>query len=154
MFTSVVCYCHWYRRKHGKCSLCNESWHCWLHKSKEKQKHKCANWILSEINEELLRIHLYIIWHYYIISHIKLWFLKMTSSHKYALKYRQWSKVFGHFRIFLYISYKTSYLIYYLEVNSCPISIIMLSTKAERYVVYSINFEITFEACIFQIAMI
>jgi hypothetical protein len=78
----------------------------------------------------------------------------MTSSHKYALKYRQWSKVFGHFRIFLYISYKTSFLIYSLEVNSCPISIIMLSTKAERYVVYSINFEITFEACIFQIAMI
>ena len=99
---------------------------------------------LSMINEELLRIHLYIIWHYYIISHIKLSFLKMTSSHKYALKYRQWSKVFGHFRFFLYISYKTSFLIYYLEVNSCPISIIMLSTKAERYVVYSINFEITF----------
>ena len=68
----------------------------------------------------------------------------MTSSHKYALKYRQWSKVFGHFRFFLYISYKTSFLIYYLEVNSCPISIIILSTKAERYVVYSSNFEITF----------
>jgi hypothetical protein len=95
-------------------------------------------------DDELLRIHLYIIWHYCIISHIKLWLLKMTSSHKYALKYRQWSKVFGHFRFFLYISYKTSFLIYYLEVNSCPISIIILSTKAERYVVYSSNFEITF----------
>ena len=69
----------------------------------------------------------------------------MTSSHKYALKYRPWSKVFGHFRLFLYISYKTSFLIYYLEVNSCPISIIILSTKAERYVVYSGNFEITFD---------
>ena len=69
----------------------------------------------------------------------------MTSSHKYALKYRQWSKVFGHSRFFLYISYKISFLIYYLEVNSCPISIIILSTKAERYVDYSSNFEITFD---------
>jgi hypothetical protein len=45
--------------------------------------------------------------------------------------------VFGHFRFFLYISYKTTVLKkYYLEVNSCPISIIILSVKAERYVVY------------------
>jgi hypothetical protein len=44
----------------------------------------------------------------------------------------------------IYFSYKTSFSKYYLEVNSCPISIIILSTKAERYVVYSSNFEITF----------
>ena len=81
---------------------------------------------------------------HHITSHIKLWFLKMASSHKYALKYRQWSKVFGHFRFFIYISYKTSFLIYNLEVNSCTISITILSRKAERYVVYSSNFEITF----------
>ena len=77
----------------------------------------------------------------------------MTSSHKYALKYRQWSRVFGRFRFFLYISYTTSFLIYYLEVNSWPISIIILSTKAERYVVYC-NFEITFLKLFFQIDMI
>jgi hypothetical protein len=77
--------------------------------------------------------HLYIIWHYCIISHIKLWFLKMTSSHKYVLKNRQWSKVFGHFRFAVYISYKTSFLIYYLEVISWPISIIILSTKQKEH---------------------
>jgi hypothetical protein len=33
---------------------------------------------------------------------------------------------------------------YYHEVNSCPILIIVLSTKAELYVVYSSYFEITF----------
>ena len=33
---------------------------------------------------------------------------------------------------------------YYLEINSRSILIIILSRKAERYVVYSSNFEITF----------
>ena len=46
-----------------------------------------------------------------------------------------------------YISYTTSFSKYYLEINSRPILIIILSRKAERYVVYSSNFEITFEAC-------
>jgi hypothetical protein len=59
--------------------------------------------------------------------------------------YKEWSKGFGHFRFVLNISYTTSVFKYYLEVNSCPISIIILSTKAERYVVYSSNFEITFD---------
>jgi hypothetical protein len=31
LFTSVVCYCqHGLRRKHGKCSLCNEWWHSFM----------------------------------------------------------------------------------------------------------------------------
>jgi hypothetical protein len=31
LFTSVVCYCQNGKGgKHGKCSLCNEWWHCWL----------------------------------------------------------------------------------------------------------------------------
>ena len=55
LFTSVICYCHnGWRRKHGKCSLCNEWWHCWLHRSNKKQKHKKENWVQSEINQELL----------------------------------------------------------------------------------------------------
>ena len=33
---------------------------------------------------------------------------------------------------------------YYLEINSRPILIIISSRKAERYVVYSSNFEINF----------
>ena len=33
---------------------------------------------------------------------------------------------------------------YYLEINSRPILIIISSRKAERYIVYSSNFEITF----------
>jgi hypothetical protein len=39
---------------------------------------------------------------------------------------------------------------YYHEVNSCPILIIVLSTKAELYVVYSSYFEITFRNMFFK----
>jgi hypothetical protein len=53
-------------------------------------------------------------------------------------------KVFARFQFTLYISYKTSFSKYYLEINSRPILIIILSRKAERYVVHSNNFEITF----------
>jgi hypothetical protein len=37
--------------------------------------------------------------------------------------------------------------LFYPAINLYPISIITLSTKAERYVVYSSNFETAFEAC-------
>ena len=53
------------------------------------------------------------------------------------LLYRDVPKVFARFQFNLYISYKTSFSKYYLEINSCPILIIILSRKAERYVVYS-----------------
>jgi hypothetical protein len=66
------------------------------------------------------------------------------SLRKLAYMYRQWTKVFTRFQFTLYISYKTSFSKYYLEINSRPILIIILSRKSERYVVYSSNFEITF----------
>jgi hypothetical protein len=54
--------------------------------------------------------------------------------------------VFGHFRFFLYISYKTTVLKKYcLEVNSCPISI-----TSRKHVVYSSTFEITFCSMFFK----
>ena len=40
--------------------------------------------------------------------------------------YRQWTKVFGRFQFSLYISYKTSFTKYYLEINSSLILIIVL----------------------------
>ena len=52
--------------------------------------------------------------------------------------YRQWTKVFARFQFILYISYKTSFSKYYLEINSRLILIIILSRKAERYVVYNL----------------
>jgi hypothetical protein len=56
--------------------------------------------------------------------------------------YRKWAKVYEHFPFSLYFS--KYYLIkYYFEVNLDWISIIILSTKADRYVVYISNFEIT-----------
>ena len=40
--------------------------------------------------------------------------------------YRQWTKVFGRFQFSLYISYKTSFTKYYLEINSSLILIIVV----------------------------
>ena len=47
------------------------------------------------------------------------------------------------------IHIKQQFNFFYPAVNSCPISITTLSTKTERYVVYSSNFETAFEACFF-----
>ena len=58
--------------------------------------------------------------------------------------YRQWTKLFARFQFTLYISK------YYLEINSRLILIIILSRIAERYVVYSSNFEITFSSMFFK----
>ena len=44
----------------------------------------------------------------------------------------------------IYFMYNYSFSKYYLEINSRPILIIILSRKAERYVVDSSDFEITF----------
>ena len=73
LFTSVVCYCqNGLRRKHGKCSLCNEWWHSFMH---QRLNHlvlykKCNCIRIMSLNT--YNKHVDIIWHYCIISQIKL----------------------------------------------------------------------------------
>ena len=73
LFISVVCYCqNGLRRKHGKCSLCNEWWHSFMHQRLNHlvlyKKCNCIRIMsLNTYNE-----HVGIIWHYCIISQIKL----------------------------------------------------------------------------------
>jgi hypothetical protein len=86
LFTSIVCYCQtglW--RKHGKCSLCKEWWHSFMN---QRLNHlvllheKCNCLRIISLNTYNKNVD--IIWHYCIISQIKLTsFLKTISSHKY-----------------------------------------------------------------------
>ena len=74
LFTSVVCYCqHGLRRKHGKCSLCNEWWHSFMN---QRLNHlgllykKCN--CIRIMSQNTCNKNVDIIWHYYIISQITL----------------------------------------------------------------------------------
>ena len=85
LFTSVVCYCQngFIRRKHGKSSLCNECWHSFTN---QKLNHLVLFYKWNCIRIMSLNTcnkNVNIIRHYCIISHIKPWFLKTISSHKY-----------------------------------------------------------------------
>jgi hypothetical protein len=50
--------------------------------------------------------------------------------------YRHLSKLFRNLKLTLYILYIKLVFFYYLEVNSFPILIFYLSTKAEKYTIY------------------
>jgi len=103
LFTSVVCYCqNGLRRKHGKCSLCNEWWHSFMN---QKLNHlvllyiKCNCIRIMSLNTYNKNID--IIWHHCIISQIQLHgFWKrpaLTYMKKDALKYminRLWYGIF------------------------------------------------------------
>jgi predicted amidophosphoribosyltransferase len=79
LFTSVVCYCqNGLRRKHGKCSLCNEWWHSF----RNQRLNHLVFCIKSVTLEGLCNKNVDIIWHYCIIQFISQ-FLKTISSHKY-----------------------------------------------------------------------
>ena len=79
LFTSVVCYCqNGLRRKHGKCSLCNEWWHSFMN----QRLNHLVFCIKSVTLEGLCNKNVDIIWHYCIIQFISQ-FLKTISSHKY-----------------------------------------------------------------------
>ena len=73
LFTSAVCYCqNGLRRKHGKCSLCNERWHFFMD---QRLNHlvllyKCN--CIRIISLNTFNKNVGIIWHYCIISQIKL----------------------------------------------------------------------------------
>ena len=110
LFTSVVCYCqNELRRKHGKCSLCNEWWHSFMN---QRLNHfvllckKCNCIRIMSLNTYNKNVD--IIWHYCIISQIKLHgFWKrsaFTNMKKNTLKYminRLW---YGIFHITCHIS--------------------------------------------------
>ena len=67
------------------------------------------------------------------------------ARYVYDKLHRQCTKVFAYiFHI------KLQFSKYYLEINSRSILIIILSRKAERYVVYCSNFEITFWSMFFK----
>ena len=102
LITSVVCYCqNGLRRKHGKCSLCNKWWHSFMN---QRLNHlvllyKKCNCIIMSLNTYNKNVD--IIWHYCIISQIKLHgFWKrsaLTNMKKDALKYminRLWLGIF------------------------------------------------------------
>ena len=104
LFTSVVCYCqNGLRRKRGKCSLCNEWWHFFMN---QRLNHlvllyKCNCIRIISLNTYNKNVD--IIWHYYIISQIKLhgfWIRSaLTNMKKDALKYmyminRLWYGIF------------------------------------------------------------
>ena len=90
LFTSVVCYCqNRLRRKHGKCSLCNKWRHFFMNQRLNHlvllyEKCNCIRIITYNKNVDM-------IWHYCIISQLKLHsFLKrsaLTNMKKDALKY-------------------------------------------------------------------
>ena len=93
LFTSVVCYCqNGLRRKHGKCSLCNEWWHSFMN---QRLNHlvllykKCN--CISILSLNTYNKNVDIIWDYCIISLIKLHhFWKrsaLTNMKRNALKY-------------------------------------------------------------------
>ena len=97
LFTSVVCYCQngfILRRKHGKCSLCNEWWHSFMN---QRLNHlvllykKCNCIRIMSLNTYMYNKNVDIIWHYCIISQIKLHgFWKrsaLTNMKKDVLKY-------------------------------------------------------------------
>jgi hypothetical protein len=68
LFTSVVCYCqNGLRRKHGKCSLCNEWWHSFMN----QRLNHLVFCIKSVTLEGLCNKNVDIIWHYCIIQLIK-----------------------------------------------------------------------------------
>jgi hypothetical protein len=102
LFSSIVCYCqNELRRKHGKCSLCNEWWHSfmnqWLNHLVLYEKCNCIR--IMSLNTYNKNVD--IIWHYCIISQIKLHgFWKrstLTNMKKDALKYiinRLWYGIF------------------------------------------------------------
>ena len=69
LFTSVVCYCqNGLQRKHGKCSLCNKWWHCFMN---QRLNHlvllyrKCNCIRIMSLNTHNENVD--IIWHYCII---------------------------------------------------------------------------------------
>ena len=86
LFTSVVCYCqNGLRRKHGKCSLCNEWWHSLMNQRLNHlvlyKKCNCIRIMSLNTYNKIVNI----IWHYCIISQIKLhgFWKRSISSHKY-----------------------------------------------------------------------
>ena len=99
LFTSVVCYCqNDLRRKHGKCSLCNEWWHSLMN---QRLNHlvlykKCNCIRIMSLNTYNKNVN--IIWHYCIISQSKLnGFWKrsaLTNMKKDALINRLWYDIF------------------------------------------------------------
>ena len=102
LFTSVVCYCqNGLRRKHGKCSLCNEWWHSFMN---QRLNHlvllyKKCNCIIMSLNT--CNTNVDIIRHYCIISQIKLHGFRkrsaLTNMKKDAKKYminRLWYDIF------------------------------------------------------------
>jgi hypothetical protein len=103
LFTSVVCYSqNGLRRKHGKFSLCNEWWHSFMI---QRLNHlvllykKCYCIRIMSLNTYNKNVD--IIWHYCILSQIKLHgFWKrsaLTNMKKDAMKYminRLWYGIF------------------------------------------------------------
>jgi hypothetical protein len=84
LLTSVVCYCqHGLRRKHGKCSLCNEWWHSFMNQRQRLNHLVLLRNCIKIMSLNTCNKNVDIIWHYCIISQIKPWFLKTISSHKY-----------------------------------------------------------------------
>ena len=86
LFTSVVCYC-----QNGKCSLCNKWWHSFMN---QRLNHLVLLYKFNSIRIMFLNTYnknVDIIWHYCIISHIKLHgFWKrsaLTTMKKDPLKY-------------------------------------------------------------------
>ena len=115
LFTSVVCYClNGLWRKHGKCSLCNEWWHSFMN---QRLYHlvllykKCNCIMIISLNTYNKNVD--IIWHYCIITQIKLhgfWkWSALTNMKKDALKYminRLW---YGIFHITCHINPRRPY---------------------------------------------
>ena len=109
LFTSVVCFCqNGLRKKHGKCSLCNEWWHSFMN---QRLNHlvllykKCNCIRIMSLNTYNKNVD--ILWQHCIISQIKLHcFWKrpaLTNMKQDALKYminRLW---YGIFHITCYI---------------------------------------------------
>ena len=112
LFTSVVYYCqNGLRRKHGKCSLCNEWWHSFMNQSLNRLVllyKKCNCIRIMSLNTYNKNVDM--IWHYCIISQIELHgFWKrsaLTNMKKDALKYMINSLWYGIFHIICHINFR------------------------------------------------
>ena len=104
LFTSIVCYCqHGLRRKHGKCSLCNEWWHSFMNQRQRLNDLVLLGNCIKIMSLNTCNKNVDIIWHYCIISQIKphgFWKQSaLTNIRKDALKYmyminRLWYGIF------------------------------------------------------------
>ena len=81
LITSFVCYCpNGYRRKHGKCSLCNEWWHSFMN---QRLNHLVLLYKGNCIRIMSLNTCIKNVWRYCNTFHSNPWFRKTISYHKY-----------------------------------------------------------------------